>query len=43
VLVGTQAPEIERRPARKRLQLLAMTAGAPVVISFKFSNEWLLV
>src|SRR6266478_1513527 len=32
VLIGAQAPEIERRPARKGLQLLAMAAGAAVVI-----------
>src|SRR5262245_11444837 len=32
VLIGTQAPQIERRPARKGLQLLAMAAGATVVI-----------
>src|SRR5262245_26126302 len=32
MLIGTQAPEIERRPARKGLQLLAMAAGAAVVI-----------
>src|SRR5690242_21713744 len=32
VLIGTQAPEIERRPARKSLELLAMAAGAAVVI-----------
>src|SRR5262249_31044465 len=32
VLAGAQSPEIERRPARKGLQLLAMAARAAVVI-----------